>query len=103
MGKRTAVSPEATAKYDADVALAGRFDDLFAQAQSAEQALRDAQAHRAPAEECPYVVLARRMGRSRAAFQRMPGLSSSSALSREMPDWNGQAWLKTGKTSSVNS
>jgi hypothetical protein len=45
MAKRDAVSPEATAKYEADVALAGQFDDLFAQAQTAEQALRDAQAN----------------------------------------------------------
>ena len=51
MAKRTAVSQEATAKYEADVALAARFDDLFSQAQEAEQALRDAQANRAPDEE----------------------------------------------------
>lgn len=51
MGKRTPVSPEAAAKHDADVALAERFDDLFAQAQSAEQALRDAQASGASLEE----------------------------------------------------
>ena len=51
MAKRTAVSQEATAKYEADVALAARFDDLFSQAQEAEQALRDAQANHAPDEE----------------------------------------------------
>jgi hypothetical protein len=45
MGKRTLVSQEATAKHEADVALAGRFDDLFDQAQEAEQALRAAQAN----------------------------------------------------------
>ena len=51
-GKRkAAVSQEATARYEADVALAGRFDELLAQAQEAEQALRDAQANRAPDEE----------------------------------------------------
>ena len=51
-GKRkAAVSQEATAKYEADTALAARFDDLFGQAQKAEQALRDAQANRAPDEE----------------------------------------------------
>jgi hypothetical protein len=51
-GKRkVAVSQEATARYEADVALAGRFDELFAQAQEAEQALRDAQANRAPDEK----------------------------------------------------
>jgi hypothetical protein len=51
MGKRNPVSSEAAAKHAADVALAQRFDDLFAQAQSAEQALRDAQANRASLEE----------------------------------------------------
>jgi hypothetical protein len=45
MAKRKPVSPEAAAKHEADVALAGRFDDLFAQAQEAEQVLRDAQAN----------------------------------------------------------
>ena len=47
MGKRKPVSPEAAAKYDADVALAQRFDDLFEQARAAEQELREAQASRA--------------------------------------------------------
>jgi|SRR5579863_4168371 len=51
MGKRTPVSPEAAVKYDADVALAEQFDDLFAQAQSAEHVLRDAQASGASLEE----------------------------------------------------
>jgi hypothetical protein len=47
MGKRKQVSPEAAAKYDADVALAQRFGDLFEQARVAEQELREAQAGRA--------------------------------------------------------
>jgi hypothetical protein len=51
MGKREPVSPEAAAKYDADVALAQRFDELLAQARSAEQALREAQADGAGLEE----------------------------------------------------
>ena len=51
MGKRKPVSPEATAKHEADVALAARFDDLFAQARSDEQALRDLQARGAPDKE----------------------------------------------------
>jgi len=38
-------------KHAADVALAGRFDELFAQARLAEQALREAQAARADAAE----------------------------------------------------
>jgi len=51
MRKRKPVSPEAEAKYEADVALAQRFDELFAQAREAEQALRDAQANGAGLEE----------------------------------------------------
>jgi hypothetical protein len=51
MAKRTPVSPEAAEKYDADVALAERFDDLFAEARTAEQNLRDAQANGASLEE----------------------------------------------------
>jgi hypothetical protein len=47
MGKRKPVSPEAAARYDADVVLAQRFDDLFEQARAAEQELREAQASRA--------------------------------------------------------
>jgi hypothetical protein len=52
MGKRkAAVSQEATAKYEADAALAAQFDDLFARAQETEQALRDAQASGATEQE----------------------------------------------------
>ena len=51
MAKRTPVSPEAAAKYDADVVLAERFDDLFAQARETEQHLREAQANGASLEE----------------------------------------------------
>jgi hypothetical protein len=51
MSKRKPVSPGAAAEHDADVALAQRFDDLFAQARAAEQDLRDAQANHAGLEE----------------------------------------------------
>jgi hypothetical protein len=51
IAKRTPVSDEAAAKHAADVALAGKFDDLLAQARAAEDALRSAQADRAPAAE----------------------------------------------------
>jgi hypothetical protein len=51
MAKRKPVSQGAAARYDADVALAGQFDDLFAEAQAAEQALREAQANGAPDTE----------------------------------------------------
>jgi hypothetical protein len=50
-GKRNPVSPEAAASYDADVALAQRFDELFAEARSAEVDLREAQANGAGLEE----------------------------------------------------
>src|SRR5690349_13430942 len=42
MAKRAPVSPEAAARYDADVALAERFDDLFDQARAAEQHMQAA-------------------------------------------------------------
>jgi hypothetical protein len=42
--KRKPLSQEATAKHAADVALAEQYDDLLAQARSAEDALRGAQA-----------------------------------------------------------
>jgi len=51
MAKRTPVSPEAAAKYDADVALAERFDNLFAQSRTAEKHLRKAQANGGSLEE----------------------------------------------------
>jgi hypothetical protein len=51
MAKRNPVSPEAAAEHEADVALAGRFDELFAEAQEAEQTLRAAQANGASLEE----------------------------------------------------
>lgn len=49
--KRKPVSDEAAAKHAADVALAGHFDDLLAEARDAEDALRSAQAHRASAPD----------------------------------------------------
>jgi len=51
MSKRKPVSPGAAAEHDADVALAQRFDDLFAEARAAEQELRVAQANHAGLEE----------------------------------------------------
>ncbi len=49
--KRNPVSQESMAKYQADVTLAEQFDELFAEARSAEQALRDGQATGVPDEE----------------------------------------------------
>jgi D-alanyl-D-alanine dipeptidase len=50
IGKRTAISQEARAKYVADAALAAQFGDLLARAQSAEQEFREAQASAASLE-----------------------------------------------------
>ena len=44
IAKRKSVSEESMAKHAADVALAGQFDDILAQARAAEDALRAAQA-----------------------------------------------------------
>ena len=51
MPKRKPVSQEAEQKFAADEALAASFDELLAEARRAEQALRDAQAARAPLAE----------------------------------------------------
>jgi hypothetical protein len=49
--RRPQVSGQAEAEYAADVALAAQFDDLLAQARSAEQVFRQAQARAAAASE----------------------------------------------------
>jgi hypothetical protein len=46
--RRSQVSANAEAEYTADVALAGRFDELLDQARAAEQELRSAQARALP-------------------------------------------------------
>ena len=51
MKKRQQVSSGAQIKYDDDVALAGKFDDLYEDARQAEVRLREAQARRAPLTE----------------------------------------------------
>ena len=48
MARRKPVSEDAQRKYEADVALAQRFDDLLLRAEDSEHALRHAQAARAP-------------------------------------------------------
>jgi hypothetical protein len=48
IARRKPVSAEAQRKYDADTALAARFDDLLSRARDSEHALREAQAARAP-------------------------------------------------------
>ncbi len=49
--RRNPVSQEAEQKFAADQALTARFDELLAEARSAEQELRDAQAAHAPLTE----------------------------------------------------
>lgn len=51
MKKRQHASSEALNKHAEDVALAGKFDELFEDAQQAEIKLREAQARRAPLTE----------------------------------------------------
>ena len=51
MARHKVASQEAQQKYAADQELAGRFDDLLDGARAAEQALRDAEAARAPLPE----------------------------------------------------
>ncbi len=51
MAKRKTPSQEALQKYAADQELAGRFEDLLEGARTTEQALRDAEAARAPLPE----------------------------------------------------
>ena len=48
IARRKPVSEDAQRKYEADTALAERFDDLLTRAQDSEHALRHAQAARAP-------------------------------------------------------
>jgi hypothetical protein len=48
IARRKPASPEALRTHAADVALAAKFDELLSRAQDAEQALRAAQASRAP-------------------------------------------------------
>jgi len=50
-GRKQQASEESQAKYLADVALAANFDDLLAEAQSAEKQYRGAQAANAPLAE----------------------------------------------------
>jgi hypothetical protein len=51
IARRQQVSGKAEAEYAADVALAGQFDDLLAQARAAEQAFRKAQATGLPPDD----------------------------------------------------
>jgi hypothetical protein len=56
--KRKTVSEQAQAQHRADTELAGRFTELLSAAQTADQALRTAQAERAPLAEQRTLALA---------------------------------------------
>jgi hypothetical protein len=56
--KRKTVSEQATARFAEDTALASRFTELLSAAQAADQALRTAQAGRAPLAEQRTLALA---------------------------------------------
>jgi hypothetical protein len=56
--KKKPVSEQATAKFEADRGLAGSFEELLATAQETDQALRTAQAQRAPVTEQRPLALA---------------------------------------------
>lgn len=56
--KRKTVSEQATARFAEDTALAARFTELLSAAQAADQALRTAQAERAPLAEQRALALA---------------------------------------------
>ena len=66
--KRKPVSEEATAKHAADVALAGQFDDLLAEARADEDALHSAQADGSSLTELH--VLGKRLDASLTAVMR---------------------------------
>jgi hypothetical protein len=68
IAKRKPVSEDSLAKHAADVALAGQFDDLLAQARAAEDALRSAQADGASAADLR--LLGKRLDEALTAVMR---------------------------------
>jgi hypothetical protein len=78
IAKRKAVSEEATAKHAADVALAGQFDDLLAEARADEDALRSAQADGSPLAELH--VLGKRLDASLTAVMRAAFAAERAAI-----------------------
>jgi hypothetical protein len=68
IAKRKPVSEDSLAKHAADVALAGQFDDLLAQARAAEDALRSAQADGASAADLR--LLGKRLDETLTAVMR---------------------------------
>jgi hypothetical protein len=72
------VSEEATAKHAADVALAGQFDDLLAEARADEDALRSAQADGSSLAELH--VLGKRLDASLTAVMRAAFAAERAAI-----------------------
>jgi hypothetical protein len=78
IAKRKTVSEEATAKHAADVALAGQFDDLLAEARADEDALRSAQADGSPLAELH--ALGKRLDASLTAVMRAAFAAERAAI-----------------------
>ena len=76
--KRKTVSEEATTKHTADVALAGQFDDLLAEARADEDALRSAQADGSSLAELH--VLGKRLDGSLTAVMRAAFAAERAAI-----------------------
>jgi hypothetical protein len=78
IAKRNTVSEEATAKHAADVALAGQFDDLLAEARADEDVLRSAQADGSSLAE--QHVLGKRLDASLTAVMRAAFAAERAAI-----------------------
>ena len=78
IAKRKTVSEEATAKHAADVAMAGQFDDLLAEARADEDALRSAQADGSSLAELH--VLGKRLDASLTAVMRAAFAAERAAI-----------------------
>ena len=78
IAKRNTVSEEAAAKHAADVALAGQFDGLLAEARADEDALRSAQADGSSLAELH--VLGKRLDASLTAVMRAAFAAERAAI-----------------------
>jgi hypothetical protein len=78
IAKRKTVSEEAATKHAADVALAGQFDDLLAEARADEDALRSAQADGSSLAELH--VLGKRLDASLTAVMRAAFAAERAAI-----------------------
>ena len=78
IAKRKTVSEEAATKHAADVALAGQFDDLLAEARADEDALRSAQADGSSLAELH--LLGKRLDASLTAVMRAAFAAERAAI-----------------------